>query len=287
MKKVLRNTVTALLVLLLSLGCLAPAAGATTTGTIATAEIPVTVYMDGNILPSTDTVTASMERVTSGAPVPDQTTIQIVCRGSEKEGSGTFTIDYSALGVYEYNLTIHGGDYYLAEYGEDVTYRVVVSVTNNEDYSGYDVTVAAHLGDDKRPSIEDTNKYIDPMTLTVVKKWVDQDSSRPSTVTVDLLQDGNVVDGESLVLSASNNWQASWTDLDPRLDWSVRERKVTGYTASYKFDSDDNIWYVTNTGSLLQTGQLNWPIPVLCVAGVAMLALGAFMTLRRRRDENG
>ena len=36
--------------------------------------------------------------------------------------------------------------------------------------------------------------------------------------------------------------------------------------------------------SLIQTGQLNWPIPVLCGLGILLIAVGLFVILRKRRE---
>lgn len=284
MKRVLRTAWMALLVMVLCTGMMAPAAQAAE-NVIATAKIPVTITMEGNTLPESDTVSAEIAAVTSGAPVPGASVMDIVCKG--KETTASFEIGYTKLGIYQYTVTIKGGDYYLAEYGGDLTYNVTVSVTNNAAYDGYDVKVVARLdGETEKTDITGTNTYIDPLELTVVKKWVDQDSSRPASVNIDLLKDGEVVEGKSLTLSSKNSWQGSWDGLDPREKWSVKETKVpAGYTASYKFDEKNNIWTVTNTGSLLQTGQMNWPIPVLVMGGIALVLLGLWMT-HKRKEEN-
>lgn len=98
--------------------------------------------------------------------------MDIVCKG--KETTASFEIGYTKLGIYQYTVTIKGGDYYLTEYGDDLTYNVTVSVTNNAAYDGYDVKVVARLdGETEKTEITDTNTYIDPLELTVVKKWVD------------------------------------------------------------------------------------------------------------------
>lgn len=284
MKRVLRTAMMALLIVILCAGMIVPVAMAN--GTIATAQIPVTIRMEGEVLPDSDTVTAKIAAVTEGAPLPEDTTLKIECKG--KETKEYFEIGYTKLGIYKYTVTIQGGTYPLAEYGDDLVYNVTVSVINNKEYNGYDVEIAVRLnGEDTKSEITDTNVYLEPMTLKVVKKWIDQDSSRPSSISVDLLCDGEVVQGRTLTLNAKNNWQASWDDLDPRLDYSVKESKVpAGYTASYKKDKENNIWTITNTGSLLQTGQLNWPIPVLCVTGFVLVAFGLVMMFRKREEND-
>lgn len=285
MKRVLRTAMMALLIMVLCVGMLAPVAMAEGS-VIAKAEIPVIIYMEGATLPASDTVSATIAPVTEGAPMPEDPTMDIVCIGPKTEKN--FEIEYTKPGIYHYTVTIYGGDYYLAEYGEDLTYNVTVSVVNNNDYTGYRVEIAARLGNaNEKSDISDINTYLDPMVIKVVKKWIDQDSSRPSSITVDLLCDGEVVQGQSLTLSAKNNWQATWDDLDPRLDYSVKETKVpAGYTATYKEDKENNIWTITNTGSLLQTGQVNWPIPVLCAGGFLLLAVGLMMMFRKKEEND-
>lgn len=156
-----------------------------------------------------------------------------------------------------------------------------VAVTSSANYDTFDVQIGYLMDGAKEKS-----DPIYPLTLLdrkVVKKWIDQDSTRPGSVKINLLCDGEIVQGQSVILSSENSWQATWTGLDSRLDWSVKEATVpAGYTASYKYD--DGIWYVTNTGSLLQTGQLNWPIPVLCGGGFLLMALG--ILLMKRKEEN-
>lgn len=284
MKRVLRTAWMALLVMALFFTALTPAVQAAE-NVIATAKIPVTICMEGNTLPESDTVSAEIRAVTQGAPMPAASTMDIVCKG--KETKAAFVIEYSKVGIYKYTVTIKGGTYYLAEYGEDKTFNITVAVTNNSNYDGYVVEVGAcEPGATTKCEVTDTNTYLDPLELTVVKKWVDQDSSRPSSVKIDLLKNGEVVEGETLVLSSKNSWQGSWEGLDPRENWSVKETKVpAGYTVSYKFHEKSDIWYVTNTGSLLQTGQMNWPIPVLVMGGAALVLLGLWMT-RKRKEEN-
>ena len=38
--------------------------------------------------------------------------------------------------------------------------------------------------------------------------------------------------------------------------------------------------------TLIQTGQLNWPIPVLGSLGVLMILFGIFMMRRKRKSDN-
>ena len=124
----------------------------------------------------------------------------------------------------------------------------------------------------------------DPVDLTVVKKWSDTDSgNRPTSVKVTLFNGSTAV--ETVTLSAANNWTYSWTDLDGSGNWQVQEVNVpAGYTPYYT--SKNGVVTITNTATLIQTGQLDWPIPVLGGLGVLLLALGCIMITRKRKNGN-
>lgn len=272
MKRVLRTAMMALLTVSLCLS----------TMVVSAAQPPVTANIKAEVVvtgtPVADAkATFKLTAVDASAPMPANAEVTIPI----KEGTNTvtFPIEYSKAGVYEYYLEMISGTYFLEEY-DGKAYHVKVAVTNSADYSKFDVQIGYLKEGDKEKS-----RPVYPLTLLdlkVVKKWVDQDSSRPGSVEINLLRDKKAVEGRTVVLNSKNNWQATWSGLDSRLAWSVKEAKVpAGYTASYKYS--DGIWYVTNTGSLLQTGQLNWPIPVLCAGGFLLLAIG--MLLMKRKEE--
>ena len=75
-----------------------------------------------------------------------------------------------------------------------------------------------------------------------------------------------------------------YTDLPESDGYSIVEVNVPkGFTATYT--QNGYVFTVTNTAALIQTGQLVWPIPVLAMAGLCLIAVGT-MVLRRTRDEN-
>ncbi|QFG47507.1 Cna B-type domain-containing protein [Lapidilactobacillus dextrinicus] len=86
-----------------------------------------------------------------------------------------------------------------------------------------------------------TNKYT-PETTSVkgTKTWSDQDNkynTRPSTITVDLLADGEVVDSKEVTVDADGNWNYEFTGLPKNKDgkeitYTVKEEKVNGYTST-------------------------------------------------------
>lgn len=64
----------------------------------------------------------------------------------------------------------------------------------------------------------------------VLKVWNDTNYThkRPKSVTVQLLQDGNVY--ETVTLNAETNWRYTWTDLSDEYTWNVVEQTPSGYT---------------------------------------------------------
>ena len=102
--------------------------------------------------------------------------------------------------------------------------------------------------------------------ITIRKKWnTDASTEAAQSVTVQLLRDGKVM--ATAVLSAQNNWQVTYTDMPESDAYSILELDVPkGFTATYQ--RSGYVFTVTNTSTLIQTGQLIWPIPVLAALGV-------------------
>lgn len=123
----------------------------------------------------------------------------------------------------------------------------------------------------------------EPQSLTVTKNWNDSGKQRPNEVTVQLLRDGAAV--QTVTLSAQNGWSYTWHDLARGADWDVREVEVpAGYIPVYT--REENVISITNTTGLIQTGQLNWPIPILTVGGLLLFLLGWVKTFHGRSKNN-
>ena len=116
------------------------------------------------------------------------------------------------------------------------------------------------------------------VNITIKKVWnMDKTKTIPGGVQVQLLRGERVVDTVSL--NAGNHWQVTCYDLPESDGYSVKELNVpNGFTATYTRMGD--VFTVTNTSTLIQTGQLIWPIPVLAVAGLLFLLTG-FAVLRK------
>lgn len=108
-------------------------------------------------------------------------------------------------------------------------------------------------------------------SLTVKKRWACPE--HPDHVTVILLKNGK--SAGAVVLNEQNGWMFSWKDLDPAFSWTAAELSVPeGYLVSYQKKGETVI--ITNTPDepFIQTGQCRWPVPVLAVLGILLLAAG-------------
>lgn len=127
-------------------------------------------------------------------------------------------------------------------------------------------------------------------SLHVFKVWKnDSDNTRPASIQVDLLQkdtDGNTIVFDQQILSDDNQWSYTWNDLSSRYTWNVVETTVPeGYTESSIKEGNTVVLTNTSTTPVIEekptssnqlplTGQLQWPIPVLVIAGIVFLIIG-------------
>ena len=123
-----------------------------------------------------------------------------------------------------------------------------------------------------------------PLDVVARKVWSSDDmKDRPDSVTV-TLYNGDVP-YETVRLGAWNNWTYTWKDLSAYGNWQVIESNIPkGYVPSYSVSG--NVVTITNTRSLIQTGQLNWPIWVLGGAGLVFVSLGGAMLVKKKRENN-
>lgn len=118
-------------------------------------------------------------------------------------------------------------------------------------------------------------------SITIKKIWnTDASTKAAESVTVQLLRNGKVV--KTAILSDKNNWKVTYIDMPESDAYSIKEVDVPkGFTATYKQKA--YVFTVTNSSTLIQTGQLTWPIPVLAIIGVLLIATG-FVLLQKKRD---
>lgn len=140
--------------------------------------------------------------------------------------------------------------------------------------------------------------------ISVVKKW-ETDGEIPESITVVLLRDFR--EYAKIQLNEDNDWHYRWDGLSKNHVWNVVESIVPdGYTVSYETSSNtvtiinrDTEEGTTEPGiepgtepgegttrpsdggedddgkdDLADTGQLNWPVPVLATAGLLLFSIG-------------
>ena len=122
----------------------------------------------------------------------------------------------------------------------------------------------------------------DPVDLTVIKKWDDNGKNRPDSVKVTLYDGEKAVD--TVYLGDWNNWTHTWNKLDGNGNWQVIETYIPGgYTPSYSWRN--GVVTITNTATLIQTGQLNWPIAVMGGLGLLLIAYGFIIMMKKRKND--
>ncbi|MCA1047781.1 Cna B-type domain-containing protein [Bacillus toyonensis] len=104
-----------------------------------------------------------------------------------------------------------------------------------------------------------TNTKVAKMTVEGTKKWKDGNTTdRPSSIQVDLLQNGNVIQTQEV--TAANNWKYSFANVESydvngsAYTYTVKERPVAGYK------SEINGYDITNTkvGQTTVEGTKTW-----------------------------
>lgn len=275
----------------------------------------VTVKITGDISSTAErTYTFRLTPVSENAPMPENAVtdengthsdieIKVTGTGEGKLSFGPIT--FNRVGEYLYQVKQIPGDYARCNYDSTV-YNVKITIFNDEDketgeYKGLTYAVAVRKDgdasedktdliftnhyrsspshrDDPKPKPEEDKTY-----LAVDKVWAGG-KNHPTSVTIELRDGDTVID--TVTLGDWNNWHYSWHDLDASVkrDWNVVEVNVPdGYTVSYSFNG--TTFTVRNTEKLIQTGQLNWPVPVMAVLGLALLCVGIAML--RKKKENG
>ncbi|MFV0393026.1 MAG: Cna B-type domain-containing protein [Coprobacillaceae bacterium] len=153
---------------------------------------------------------------------------------------GEIQVDNLVAGTYRIKETSNPN----IGYGDTVEYTPIGTEENG--YYYFELVVGATKG------IEIKVKNYEEVGVKVTKSWSDnnnQDGIRPTSVEVNLLADGNVIDTETL--NSGNSWIKEWTAL-PKYDngveisYTVEEINIpTGYSPSITGSAND--YTITNT----------------------------------------
>lgn len=193
-------------------------------------------------------------------------------------GAGSVTVNDLPLGTY--TVTESGADitgYTLeTKYNDEVRDSYNVTLTNEADASAADGSRTCRPNPDLDPdptpttpttpttpsaTVIVTNTYTPVKTSVAVQKvWDDSENkyqTRPESITVQLLADGQAVSGKTATLNAANDWKDTFNDLNKysytangatEITYTVKELDVdSNYTASVEGNK------ITNT---LKTGDL-------------------------------
>ena len=172
---------------------------------------------------------------------PDSVQVTLYRNGENTGETLTLNAANNWTGTFE-DLDVHHG------IGIDNVYTVAETVP-----TGY----TAEVSGDAENGYTITNIHTpETISVPVNKVWNDgdnQDGIRPASVTVKLLAD-NEDTGKTLTLSAANNWQAVFTELDKYeenevgkgITYTVKETVPDGYTAEVTGDAE-NGYTVTNS----------------------------------------
>ena len=167
------------------------------------------------------------------------------------------------------------------------------SKETSEGTDPYQVTAVLKFEKNDKPGNPEETK------IHVLKVWKqDQEKERPDSIVVELLQtdvEGNTTVVDRQTLTKENQWSYTWKNLSTLMRWSVSEAEVpNGYTVAVTREGDTVV--LTNTAKksgnpdgevnppskkptdktvnkttdktsdkLPQTGQLWWPVLVLCL----------------------
>ena len=119
----------------------------------------------------------------------------------------------------------------------------------------------------------DIIKVID---LKVTKVWnkansnISSSINLPKEIEIELSKNGEVID--TVKLNSANNWEYTWKDLEKSDMYNVREVNVPkGYTVTYQ--KEGNLFIVTNTTSLVQTGNMPWLVEIIGGIGLIFIVI--------------
>lgn len=112
--------------------------------------------------------------------------------------------------------------------------------------------------------------------LKVTKVWnkansnINSSINLPKEIEIELSKNGEVID--TVKLNSANNWEYTWKDLEKSDMYNVREVNVPkGYTVTYQ--KEGNLFIVTNTTSLVQTGNMPWLVEVIGGIGLIFIVI--------------
>jgi len=118
--------------------------------------------------------------------------------------------------------------------------------------------------------------------IIVEKKWdIINSNDNKENVTIELYKGDELID--TVILNDENNWTHTWKQIKASDEYSVKEINIPiGYTPTYR--QVENKFIVTNTKTLVNTGQNTWLVSLLAYSGLIFVGVG-FVLLKRNSYE--
>ena len=258
---------------------------------------PVIKEVTGEGADPNDTFTFKFERVTAGAPMPndedaDEMTATIKAKVVYEFGWMYLT----KPGVYEYKITEVKGSNPQYKYDEtEYNLKFTVKADENNQLT-CELTVNGTKVDFESQDayqFKFVNEFRENITVEVEKIWVDNDNAegkRPDSIDVTLYADGEAV--ETVTLSKDNEWKHVFDELPAvndkfeEIQYTVEEDKVPdGYKSTTA--RSDNKFTITNTIETPETGDASNMVLWLSLFGASMSGtLGAaYVALKKKKEQ--
>ncbi len=105
----------------------------------------------------------------------------------------------------------------------------------------------------------------------------------PRYIEVGLYKNNELI--SKIKLNKDNNWSYTWEDLEKSDEYSILEVNVPkGYTATY--EKIDNTVVITNTKTLVQTGNNYYLALIIGLLGIIFIMLGIFYNLKVKNEQD-
>lgn len=204
---------------------------------------------DGYDSKITPTGTNAFTITNTHTPTPDTelTVIKVWDDANDKDGLRPGSIDvqlYQDGVAYGKSVTLSEENQWKHTWTELPGGDHIYTVTEVKVPDGYTADIT---GNGTVITITNTHTVPNTTGLTVNKVWdddADADGIRPSSVDVQLLADGTVID--TVTLSEANSWRHTWSNLEVGPDYSVEEVNVPdGYEDSVT--NAGMVWTITNS----------------------------------------
>lgn len=132
---------------------------------------------------------------------------------------------------------------------------------------------------DASPKIE----IVDLTDITIKKVWnTDKKNKILDHVTIELYKNKEKI--KTIILNEENNWEVTIEDMPKSDSYTVKEINLPkGYTVSYS--SNEYTFTVTNTPSLVDTGQMTYLYKISAYTGLVLIIIGIIFKKRETNEK--